>query len=65
VLFRSGTVYVGSDDHEVYALDAVTGRVRWTHATGGFVESSPVVAGGTVYVGSDDHRVYALNAATG
>ena len=60
-----GTVYVGSDDHKVYALDAATGHVRWTYTTGNNVDSSPAVAGGTVYIGSDDHKVYALDAATG
>ncbi|WP_053084635.1 PQQ-binding-like beta-propeller repeat protein [Streptomyces viridochromogenes] len=60
-----GTVYIGSDDHQVYALDAATGNVRWTHETGGWVKSSPAVAEGTVYIGSNDHRIYALDAATG
>jgi outer membrane protein assembly factor BamB len=60
-----GTVYVGSDDNNVYALDAATGDVRWTYTTGDQVDSSPAVAGGTVYVGSNDHKVYALDATTG
>ena len=30
----NGVVYVGSDDHKVYALDATTGAVKWTAATG-------------------------------
>jgi outer membrane protein assembly factor BamB len=60
-----GTVYIGSDDDKVYALNAATGRLRWSYSTAGAVESSPAVAGGTVYIGSFDHKVYALNAATG
>jgi hypothetical protein len=60
-----GIVYVGSYDHEVYALDAATGHVRWTYRTGANVESSPAVAAGIVYIGSDDDKVYALDAATG
>jgi outer membrane protein assembly factor BamB len=57
-----GTVYVGSQDGQVYALDATTGSLRWSYPTGGPVYSGPAVAGGTVYVGSDDHKVYALSA---
>jgi outer membrane protein assembly factor BamB len=60
-----GVVYLGSNDHKVYALDAATGAVLWTAATGGEVHSTPAVAGGMVYVGSDDGKVYALDAGTG
>ena len=59
-----GTVYVGSWDRKVYALDAATGRPGWAYATGSFVISGPAVAGGTVYVGSYDHKVYALDAGS-
>ncbi|MCU1652868.1 MAG: PGF-pre-PGF protein [Pseudonocardia sp.] len=58
------TVYVGSYDQKVYALDAATGTERWTHTTGSRVFSSPAVVGGTVYVGSNDHTLYALDAVT-
>ena len=58
-----GTVYVGSVDGKVYALDAATGHVRWAYASGGSVLSGPVVADGMVYFGSDDQNVYALEAA--
>src|SRR5215469_12304096 len=64
----NGTVYIGSDDDHVYALNAATGAKEWSHRIGGNgfgVESSPAVANGTVYVGSMNDRVYALNAATG
>jgi outer membrane protein assembly factor BamB len=60
-----GLVYVGSDDHNVYCLNAATGALVWNCTTGGPVWSSPVVVGGLVFVGSDDWKVYCLNAATG
>ena len=61
----NGIVYVGSEDNNVYALNATTGALIWTYTTGADVMSSPAVANGIVYVGSLDHNVYALNATTG
>jgi len=61
----NGVVYVGSDDNDVYALNASTGSVLWSYRTGDFVYSAPAVANGVVYVESDDGNFYALNAATG
>ena len=61
----NGVVYMGSDDGNVYALNATTGAMLWNFTTGGFVGSSPAVVNGVVYVGSFDHNVYALNATTG
>ena len=60
-----GMVYVGSDDHNVYAFDEQTGALVWKYQTGGIVYSSPAVVNNMVYVGSDDDNVYCLNAATG
>ena len=60
-----GTVYFGSWDHKVYALDAANGHVRWTYTTGDAIRSLLTVVGGTVYVGSWDHKLYALDAANG
>jgi len=61
---------VGSDDHNLYALNATTGAKLWNYTSRGWVESSPAVANGVIYVGSDDQlatagNVYAINAATG
>src|ERR1700690_174322 len=58
----NGVVYVGSDDDNVYALNASTGHKLWSYTTGGPVQSSPAVANGVVYVGSTDRNVYALDA---
>jgi outer membrane protein assembly factor BamB len=61
-----GTVYVGSYDNKVYALNGATGAKKWEFLTGEGVNSSPAVGSdGTVYVGSLDNKVYALNGATG
>jgi serine/threonine protein kinase len=60
-----GTVYFVNKDGTVYALDAATGQVRWSHPISfGLAVSSTAVAGGTVYVGSDDGKLYALNAGS-
>ena len=60
-----GVVYVGSNDHRVYALDAATGNELWSFATGEVVVSVPTVADGVVYVGSNDNHLHALDADTG
>ncbi len=61
-----GTVYVGSYDNNLYALDGVTGTTKWTFATGFWVESSPAIgADGTVYIGSGNGNIYALDGETG
>ncbi|MGN8215873.1 outer membrane protein assembly factor BamB family protein [Halococcus salifodinae] len=76
--FDSGTLYFGSTDGIVYALDAATGEKRWQFAG---VARNPhrsaddpyasrfrgavAVADNTVFAGSDDRHLYALDGATG
>ncbi|HME53434.1 MAG TPA: PQQ-binding-like beta-propeller repeat protein, partial [Candidatus Lokiarchaeia archaeon] len=60
-----GHVFVGSDDDNVYCLDATTGNYIWSYATDGSIYFSPAVTGSRVYVGSDDDNVYCLDATTG
>ena len=60
-----GTVYVGSSDMHLYAVDRATGTQRWKFATKGPVHSSPAVADGLVYAGSVDGNFYAVDTATG
>jgi outer membrane protein assembly factor BamB len=61
----NGVLYFGSNDHNVYALDASTGRKKWAFPTSDEVYSSPTVDKGVLYIGSYDHNVYALDASTG
>jgi outer membrane protein assembly factor BamB len=59
-LGADGTIYVGSDDYNLYALSP-TGAKRWSFAASDVIEAAPVVApDGTIYVGSYDGTLYAL-----
>ena len=56
-----GTVYVGSYDKKLYAINGKTGVKLWEFETGGEVYSSPAIGSdGTVYVGSIDSKLYAI-----
>jgi outer membrane protein assembly factor BamB len=69
----NGMLYVGSNDHNLYAFDAagnancsgsaMTCEPLWTADTAGSVQSSPAVANGVVYVGSNPSNLYAFDAA--
>jgi outer membrane protein assembly factor BamB len=61
----AGTVYFGSGDGNLYALDAASGGLKWKFHTGDVIHASPAYANGTVFVGSWDSYLYALDAATG
>ncbi len=60
-----GKVYVGSNDYNVYCLNATTGTKIWNYTTGDAITASPAVVGGKVYIGSHDKKFYALNASNG
>jgi outer membrane protein assembly factor BamB len=66
VAVAGGSVYFGSSaENKVFALEAKSGRVRWTRITGGPIRLAPAVAGGRVYLGSDDGCAYCLDARDG
>ena len=60
-----GIVCFGSEDGNLYALDAPSGALRWKYATDGDLSSSPAVAGGVVYVTGGDGAFLALDLQTG
>jgi WD40 repeat protein len=56
-----GTVYVGSVDKKLYAINGKSGVKLWEFETGDVVRSSPAIGpDGTVYVGSNDNKLYAI-----
>lgn len=59
------TVYFGSTDGILYALDAENGRLKWKFATSGAIRSTPCIYEGMVYFGSWDKYVYALDKDSG
>ena len=60
----NGIVYVGSDDHKVYALNATNGKQLWNFTTNGPVSSTPAVGNGSrIYC--KRRCLYALNSTTG
>ena len=61
----NGTIYIGSRDFSLYALDAETGEKKWEFQAEGRIESSPAVVGGLVYFGSNDGYFYAVDASSG
>ncbi|HEX2154529.1 MAG TPA: PQQ-binding-like beta-propeller repeat protein [Acidimicrobiia bacterium] len=54
------TVYFGTEDGSVHAVDAEDGEELWTWRTGNIVRASPVVIDGAVYIASGDGSVYAV-----
>src|SRR5262249_59289792 len=68
----NGTVYVGSLDEHLYALDLAGGRVKWTYGTDaakgtkvGPIRTSPSVRDGLLYLRDADGMFHCVDAATG
>ena len=65
------TVYIGSVDGHMYAIDLVRGKLRWKFNAEDWIDYSPLVSAGTVYFGnvmgdkSGDRHLFAVDAATG
>jgi outer membrane protein assembly factor BamB len=62
---EDGIAYFGSQDKNVYAVNAQDGSFIWKFATLDRIKSSPAVANGKVYTGTDDGYIYCLDAFNG
>ena len=60
-----GLVFTCGDDCTVRAIDAATGKLKWTFLAGGPLMQPPTLWQGRAYVGAGDGYIYALEAATG
>jgi outer membrane protein assembly factor BamB len=58
-------VVFGGRDRSVHCVDARSGEGIWHFATGGKVDSSPVIVGDRVVAAGDDGRVYLLGLDDG
>ena len=64
-VIEKGTIYVGSIDSCLYAINKVNGEIKWKYKTGDIIRSTPIVDSGIVYFGSWDHYMYAINLKNG
>lgn len=64
-IINNGTVYVGSEDGNLYAIEEKTGKTLWNFETKGAIHSSPTIYKNTVFFGSFDGNYYAIDAQLG
>jgi outer membrane protein assembly factor BamB len=63
-VIQGTTVYIGSYDKHVYAIDLNTGQQKWKTLLGP-IKASPAVQGDLLIVGDVDGKVHALNSQSG
>lgn len=59
------TLYAGSSDGKLYAIDAVYGEKKWEFDTGAKIWTSPVVEGGVVYISNYNRKLFAVSSTDG
>ena len=59
-LVISNVIYAGNRDGYFYALDAVTGDLKWKYKTGGPIQFSAAYKDEEIYFASNDAHAYAL-----
>jgi outer membrane protein assembly factor BamB len=59
------TIYIGSYDFNLYAINHVDGTIRWKYPAGSIIKSSPVVYGKYVYFTSYDKYLYCIDKRNG
>jgi outer membrane protein assembly factor BamB len=61
VIGSNGTIYVGSHDHKLYAIN-IDGTKKWSFTTDAPIDSLPAIGSdGTIYIGSSDGRLYSID----
>lgn len=62
---KETTVYFGSSDGNLYAVNGKDGSLLWKFKAKGSIHTTPALYNGILYVGSWDTYFYAVNAQTG
>ncbi|WP_083523355.1 outer membrane protein assembly factor BamB family protein [Methanofollis ethanolicus] len=62
VIDRNGTIYVGSRDRKLHAVNP-DGTLKWSYAAGHQIYTAAAIdSNGTVYFGCRDMKIYAVNS---
>jgi outer membrane protein assembly factor BamB len=64
-LYYNDTVYIGSYDRNLYAINANTGKMIWKAPTDGGVATKPAVLERSIFFGSEDQNLYSLSLDNG
>lgn len=63
--FYNNTVFIGSTDGNMYAINLLKNKIAWRISTSGWIMSNPIYNKGYIYFGSNDGNIYAVNANNG
>jgi len=63
--YQDGVLYIGSYDHNLYALEAENGKFIWKYAANGGIVSKPAIHDNKLYFGSTDQYVHAISCRGG
>lgn len=64
-VIKQGKVFFGSSDKNLYALDAVSGKLVWAFTADNMIHSTPAIHNGRLFFGTWGSKIYALDVATG
>lgn len=62
---HKGTIYIGSSDGNLYAINKNTGTPIWNYKTNGAIKATPLITDNTIYQPSNDGIIYVLNSKNG
>jgi outer membrane protein assembly factor BamB/tRNA A-37 threonylcarbamoyl transferase component Bud32 len=60
-----GTLYIGSYDYNLYAINAEDGSFLWKYPTASGIASTPCIHENVVFIGSEDGTLYAMSRQLG
>ena len=63
-IVADGTLYIGSMDKRLYAVDPDTLREDWHFEASGAFASTPLYRDGVIYIGAFDRKFYAIDTVT-
>ncbi|MBD3184716.1 PQQ-binding-like beta-propeller repeat protein [Candidatus Poribacteria bacterium] len=64
-IIANNTIYIGSENNILYALDAAKWGVKWKFKASGRIIVAPTFDEGKIFFSSTDSKIYALDASNG